>query len=118
MPSGNNVNTQISQLVSNKFKTNTHSDAISLTLQYTFIADMSIPIIKQWFDYARYGKQGISVNDISPNMTYCIAEFWSSWGEYTVESVGTKIVENIDIENTESDVLTLSLTMQIQGDNY
>ena len=118
MPSGNNVNTQISQLVSNKFKTNTHSDAISLTLQYTFIADMSIPILKQWFDYARYGKQGISVNDISPNMTYCIAEFWSSWGEYTVESVGTKIVENIDIENTESDVLTLSLTMQIQGDNY
>ena len=27
------------------------------------------------------------------------------------------IVENMDIENTESDTLTLALSMQIQGDN-
>ena len=37
MPSGSNANTQISQLVSNRFISNSHTDAIALTLQYTFV---------------------------------------------------------------------------------
>lgn len=114
MPSGNNANTQINQLVSNKFKSMSHTDAISLTLQYTFICDKTIPLLKQFFEYGRYGTQGISVNDISPNMEFVTSEIWCSWGEYENHSIITKIVENIDNENTESDAMTLSMTMQIQ----
>lgn len=117
MPSGNNANTLQNQLLSNKFISNSHTDAIALTLQYTFIADFNNDLIKQWFKYARYGTQGITANDISPNMTYQVDEIWCSWGDYNVETIKTKLVENVDIENTESDTLTLSLTMQIQGEN-
>lgn len=117
MPSGNNANTQVNQLLSNKFVANTHIDAIALTLQYTFIADFSINLLEQWFKYARYGTQGITSTDISPNMIYIVKEYWCSWGEYEVNTVNTKIIDSIDIENTESDTLTLSLTMQIQGEN-
>ena len=114
MPSGNNANTQISQLVSNNFKTNTHTDGIALTLQYTFIADESFNLITKWFDYARYGDQSY----ITPNIIYSVNEIWSSWGNYVVKNIKTKIVENVEIENTESDTLTLSVNMQIQGDNH
>lgn len=113
MPSGNNANTQINQLFSNKFKTNTHTDAIALTLQYTFIADFSTELIGKWFDYARYGDQTY----ITPNIIYYVCEIWSYWGNYTRKEIDTKIVENIEIENTESDSLTLSINMQIQGEN-
>ena len=113
LPSGNNANTQISQLVSNQFKTNTHTDAIALTLQYTFIADFSFNLIEKLFDYARYGDQSY----ITPNIIYSVNEIWSSWGDYKRKVVETKIVENVEIENTESDTLTLALTMQIQGEN-
>ena len=114
MPSGNNANTQISQLVSNHFKTNTHTDGIALTLQYTFIADESFNLINKWFDYARYGDQSY----ITPNIIYSVNEIWSSWGNYVVKNIKTKLVENVEIENTESDTLTLSVNMQIQGDNH
>ena len=49
-------------------------------------------------------------------MLFLTNEIWCSWGEYEVSSLTTKLIENIDIENTESDTLTLSLTMQIQGE--
>ena len=117
MPSGNNANAQLNQLVSNKFKTNSHTDAIALILQYTFIYDKNVSLLKQLFKYMRYGTQGITVNDISPNMEFDVIEYWSSWGELEEEQVKTKLVENADVENTESDVLTLSVLMQIQGDN-
>lgn len=117
MPSGNNANTTLNQLTSNKFKLNTHTDGIALTLQYTFILDKSNNLIKQWFDYARYGTTGVGVNDISPNMIYECKEYWCSWGNYEVKTFKAKLVESTDIENTESDVLSLSISMQIQGDN-
>lgn len=117
MPSGNNVNNQISQLVSNKFLSKSHNDAIALTLQYTFIYDKSIALLKQWFDYARYGKTGLNVTEITPNLEYSVTEYWCSWGDFEPKEIKTKIIENIDVENTESDTLTLSLTMQIQGEN-
>ena len=122
MPSGSNANTQINQLVSNRFISNSHTDAIALTLQYTFIYDKSSELLKQWFEYARYGWQpdGEYIpyrNGITPNIIYGIIEIWSSWGEIDINGVPAKIVENIDIENTESDTLTLSLTFQIQGEN-
>ena len=117
LPSGNNANTQINQLVSNKFKTNSHTDSFSITLQYSFILDESIDLLKQWFNYARYGTQGVTVDDISPNMIYTTNEYWCSWGVFENISVPTKLVENIDIENTESDTLTLGVSMQVQGEN-
>lgn len=120
MPSGNSANTQLNQLVSNKFKTNSHTDGIGLTIQYSFIADFSIDLIKWWFDYARYGDiENDSDNKplISPNIIYEISEFWSSWGIIKNKKYLGKIVDNIDIENTESDTLTLGITMQVQGEN-
>lgn len=117
MPSGSNANKEISQLMSNKFISGSHTDALAITLQYTFICDFNIPLLKQWFKYARYGTQGLTANDISPNIIYGVSEFWSSWGEFENETYLAKIVENIDIENTESDTLTLSITFQKQGEN-
>ena len=122
MPSGNNISTQVSQLVSNKFMSNSHADAMSATLQYTFIYDSENPFLKQLFYYGRYGMQGlennvIDINSITPNMVFRMAEIWSSWGEYEWRALLVKIVENVDIENTESDTLTLTATMQIQKAN-
>lgn len=120
MPSGNSANTQLNQLVSNKFKTNSHTDGIGLNIQYSFIADFNIDLIKWWFDYARYGNiENDSDNKplISPNIIYEISEFWSSWGIVKNKKYLGKIVDNIDIENTESDTLTLGITMQVQGEN-
>lgn len=117
LPSGNNANTQINQLLANNFVSNTHTDAIALTLQYTFIYDKNVDLLKQWFNYARYGTRGLSASDITPNLEYRVVEYWCSWGDFESKEIKTKIIENIDIENTESDALTLSLTMQIQGEN-
>lgn len=120
MPSGNSANTQLNQLVSNKFKTNSHTDGIGLNIQYSFIADFNIDLIKWWFDYARYGNiENGSDNKplISPNIIYEISEFWSSWGIVKNKKYLGKIVDDIEIENTESDTLTLGITMQVQGEN-
>ena len=122
LPSGNNADTQINQLISNKFLTNTHTDSLSLTLQYTFIVDNKIPLLKQLFMYGRYGTtaNGTTIpynRGITPNMIFEIMELWSSWGEVEPITFKAKIVESIDIENTESDTLTITIPLQIQGDN-
>lgn len=121
MPSGSNANTQISQLMSNKFVANSHTDSLSLTLQYTFIASEDILLLKQWFKYARYGTQDTTSEDlnnrISPNIIYDTIEYWCSWGNYDPIPSLTKIVGDISIENTESDTLTIGVSMQIQGEN-
>ena len=117
LPSGLNANTQINQLISNNFKQNTHTDGTAGVLQYSFIMDKSFDILEQWFDYARFGDYGITSNDISPNMIYNVTELWSSWGEIKKKTMLCKIVESIDIENTESDVLTIGVTFQVQGEN-
>ena len=117
MPSGNSAGVQSNLLTSNFFKANTHTDSISLALQYTFIVDEENDLIKQWFDYGRYGTTGITARDISPNMIYNVVEYWSSWGNVKAKGYLGKLVESIDIENTESDSLTLSITVQIQGEN-
>lgn len=117
MPSGNNANSNPIQLVSNKFINNSHTDSISLTLQYSFIYDKTNELLKQLFKYGRYGTQGITANDISPNMIFGIKEYWSSWGEVDIEEVKAKVYGDIDIENTESDTLTIGATFQVQGEN-
>ena len=121
MPSGNSADTQVSHLVSNNFITNSHTDAITPSLQYTFICDKSIELINQWFDYARYGIQGTSANNyldgITPNIIYEINEMWIEWGIVYGKTFKAKIVESIDIENTESDTLTITIPLQVQGEN-
>lgn len=114
LPSANDVETRINQLTSNNFINNTHSNSITLSNQYTFIVDKSINLLKQLFYYARYGTQTF----IRPNIIYKITELWSSWGEYELIPFNAKIIESIDIENNESDVLTITLPLQTQGDNY
>lgn len=122
MPSGSNANTKVAQLVSNRFLNNSHTDALSITLQYTFVLDESIDLLKQWFKYGRYGTQYVGnasehVQTMSPNLIYDIKEYWSSWGNVDVEPIIAKIVGSVDIENTEGDTLTLGVTMQVQGEN-
>ena len=119
MPSGNNLSNQVNQLMSAKFLTKPHADSITPTLQYTFILDETNPLLNAWFRLARYGYWSLStanVDDkISPNTEYGVTEIWSSWGNYNKEYCVTKKVENIDIDNTESDTLTISVSFQVVG---
>ena len=112
-PSGNNASTTANQLISNKFFTNSHTDGLTITRQYTFVMDSNIGLLKDLFLYARYGIQ----NNIAPNLLYKVTEYFSAWGIVNVYEKLCKIVENIDIENNESDVMTISLVFQLQGDN-
>lgn len=119
LPSGNNFSTQVNQLMSAKFLTKTHADSITPTLEYTFICDLDIPLIKVWFNLARYGYWSLTQtgveNKVSPNTQYSVNEIWSSWGVFEKINYQGKIVENIDIENTESDTLTISVSLQVIG---
>ena len=119
MPSGNNLSTQVNQLMSARFLTKPHADSITPTLQYTFILDENNPLLNAWFRLARYGYWSLSTTNvddkISPNTEYGVTEIWSSWGNYNKEYCVTKKVENIDIDNTESDTLTISVSFQVVG---
>ena len=50
-------------------------------------------------------------------MIYQVSEIWSAWGEVDVHTYNAKIVESIEIDNSESDVLTISVPFQLQGEN-
>lgn len=115
MPSGNNPSTQPLQLLSNKMLSNTQTDSVSVSIQYSFIADMGLDLLKDWFKYARYGR--IDTNKVSPNIIYDVVEYWSSWGVVEAETYLGKIADNIEIDNTESDTLTIAISMQVQGEN-
>lgn len=121
LPSGNSADTQLNQLISNKFVNNSHTDSLSLSLQYTFIVDRGINLINQFFKYGRYGTQGtqtLSYTDgITPNMIFKVREIWNTWGELEINEFKAKIIESVDIENTESDTLTITIPLQLQGDN-
>jgi hypothetical protein len=121
MPSGNSADTQMNQLISNMFINKSHTDSITLSLEYTFVVDESDTLIEQWFDYSRYGVQanGTTISytqGITPNMIYNVREVWSSWGKVKLVDFKTKLGESLDIENTESDILSIKVPMQIQGD--
>lgn len=121
MPSGNSADTQMNQLISNAFVSKSHTDSITLSLEYTFVVDESDTLIEQWFDYARYGVQAngttiLYTNGITPNMIYKVREVWSNWGNVKIVEFNSKLGESLDIENTESDILSIKVPMQIQGD--
>lgn len=120
LPSSSNLDSQMNQVLSNKFVSKSHNDGVTLNLQYTFLLDKSDSLMRQWFDYARYGiiADGNDIgwsNGISPNMVYGIREVWSVWGEVDIKDFYAKITDAIDIENTESDTLTIKVPMQPQG---
>lgn len=114
MPSGSSANTIASQFRSNIFKSNSHTDALTLNIEYTFMLDMDNELISQWFDYARYGIIDVD-NGISPNIIYSVKEYWSYWGIIKERQFYAKIVSDIAIDNTEADTLTIKVPMQIQG---
>lgn len=123
LSSSSNADTQINQLLSNKFITNTHTDNLTLSLQYTFVLDKNIKILREWFKYARYGTQAdistlpTTKNGITPNIIYDVKELWSSWGVVDVCEYKAKIINNIEVENSESDVIQLTIPFQLQGEN-
>lgn len=117
LPSGNNVGTEMNQLLSNKFVNNSHASSISPSLQYTFICNESIALLETLYDYARYGINDVNDGNVSPNTIYKITETWSANGVVKNREYLGKIVESIDIENNESDVLTITLPIQLQGEN-
>ena len=121
MPSGNNPNIKVNQLVSNNFKSNTHTDSISPVLQYSFVVSDDIPLLEQWFEYGRYGEVNVNssseLQTMSPNLIYNVYEIWSYWGNVKTKVKKTRIADSTDIDVTEGDTMTVSVTMQIQGDN-
>lgn len=123
LPSNANANTIANQLRSNFFLPNSHTDSVAHTIQYTFVCDMSIGLLKQLFNYGRYhecnlGASGvIKFESITPNIIYKIKEQWCSWGVVEIHEFIAKLGEDIDIENTESDTTTIGLSFQLQGAN-
>jgi len=120
LPSGNNIDSGINQLRSNKFVKNSIASGLGLSLQYTFVLDRLFSdsdLLHQWFEYARYGINGVDDTQVSPNTLYEITETWSSNGEVKTYTFLGKIVESIDIENNENDVMTITIPIQIQGEN-
>ena len=123
IPSNASANSVTNQLRSNFFVPNTHTDSVAHVLQYTFVCDMSITLIKQWFNYGRYhecnlyGDNQLQQSSMTPNIIYTIKEQWSSWGVIEFHQVLGKLNDDIDIENTEADITTIGLTFQIQGSN-
>ena len=119
MPNGNSASIIENQLKSNNFLNNSHTDGITPTLQYTFVVEGDF--IKQFYKYSRYGKQGTSAvgyhDGITPNMIFSVKEIWSYWGSVEVEEFKAKINDSIDGENNESDVLTITIPLQVQGEN-
>ena len=121
MPSGLGIANQVSQLASSNFIQRKHNDGINPSVDYSFVLDKNEPLIYQWWKYARYGIQGLVTetvpysSGVTPNLIYEINEIWSSWGEIEKFVFNAKATENIDIENTESDALTIKLTFEIQG---
>ena len=125
MPSGNSANSITNLLNSNRFNTNSHTTNITIANQYSFVLDRSIGFLNQLFKYARFGYFGVVTtngeddytNAITPNMIFTIFEVYSSWGDVEIFDMDTKIVEDISIENTESDTLSITMTLQKQGEN-
>ena len=121
--SGNSAGTIENKLKSNNFLTNTHTDSLVVTKQHTFVYNDEIELLNQWYEYASYGNQNLDNSgniqqaSMTPNIIYKISEIENSWCDIKERHFETKIVDDIEINDTDSDIITIGLTMQIQGAN-
>lgn len=120
MPNNLGIANEINQLTSSNFLQGKQNTGINPTISYSFVLDKSEPLIYQWWKYARYGIQG-KENDnptystgVTPNTIYEIVEYWSSWGNIEKITYNAKATENIEVENTESDAISLKLNFEVQ----
>lgn len=117
LPSGNNPDTQVNSLLKNNFLNNSHTNSINITNEYTFICDDEDNFLNMLFKYGRYGIQRENGEyTITPNTIFKVKEIWSKWGVVNVYEYSAKISGSVDIENTESDTLTITLPLQTQGE--
>jgi len=120
---GNSATTIANKLRSNAFVENSHTDSIAITHEYTFIYDTSIQLLNDWYEYAYYGDQkygsgnSLQQTSLTPNIIYTIKEIYCSWANIKAYTYKGKIVEDIDIGNTDSDVETIKVDIQLQGTN-
>lgn len=117
LPNANDISSTINHIASNGFVPNTHANTITPSVQYTFLIDEDEGLLKQLFEYSRYGIVSPSNNGISPNMIFTIDEYWCSWGYVDKYTFSAKITNSVAVENTESDVMTIQLSLEIQGAN-
>jgi len=121
--SGNSAGTIENKLKANYFKTNTHTDSVTITKQYTFVYNTNVALLNQWYDYASYGINdlgdggSLKQTSMTPNIIYTIREITNSWFNIKIRTFDAKIVEDIDINDTDSDVMTIGVSMQVQGAN-
>lgn len=101
------------QIRNNIFKTNSHKVSIGVVIQYEFILDMEKPILKQLFQFTRYGLIDKN-NSTTPNTRYYVFEIISSWGNVMCNCLVGNIKE-CSIENSESDVMSISVPIELQG---
>ena len=120
MPNNLGIANEINQLASSNFLQGKQNTGINPTLSYSFVLDKSEPLIYQWWKYARYGIQGKETDTpkystgVTPNTIYEIVEYWSSWGNIEKITYNAKATENVEVENTESDAISLKLNFEVQ----
>lgn len=120
MPNNLGIANEINQLASSNFLQGKQNTGINPTISYSFVLDKSEPLIYQWWKYARYGIQGKETDNptysagVTPNTIYQIVEYWSSWGTIEKITYNAKATENIEVENTESDAISLKLNFEVQ----
>lgn len=120
MPNNLGIANEINQLASSRFVQGKQNTGINPTLSYSFVLDKSEPLIYQWWKYARYGIQGKETDSpaystgVTPNTIYEIVEYWSSWGTIEKITYNAKATENVEVENTESDAISLKLNFEVQ----
>ena len=120
MPNNLGIANEINQLASSNFLQGKQNTGINPTLSYSFVLDKSEPLIYQWWKYARYGIQGKESDNptystgVTPNTIYEIVEYWSSWGTIEKITYNAKATENVEVENTESDAISIKLNFEVQ----
>ena len=120
IPNNLGIANEINQLASSNFLQGKQNTGINPTLSYSFVLDKSEPLIYQWWKYARYGIQGKETDTptystgVTPNTIYEIVEYWSSWGTIEKITYNAKATENVEVENTESDAISIKLNFEVQ----
>lgn len=105
------------QIRSSLFMSKTHTDSISPSLQYSFVVDRNKPLIMKLYRYAKYGERSDSVSGgkICPNTIFELHEIVSSWGNYENNVIYAKLADNIPVEVSEADIVSIQCTFTIQG---